>query len=322
MLEFVKYCFIFLLTFCCNEIKAENKKSLIFNEDHLDFNIVGRKSNIYADDVTVEWFFSKNLMDLRRYTIFDILGLNRNEIYNALNKKIWFLGSCENVKNTGAKGLNREWKGDIPENINAGIFIPTSIVNGNAAFLHTLLHRIISLAIYDVIKREIKKEKGKQYADTVKLKWINDVIVNGKKICGIKPDDVLSNNKVVSFQFGINVNMLKKDLVKIDQPATSLSEECGKHVNHERILREIVIEIIKLVKKYRCDEAGLDHEFSSKMAFIGESVIIYDYVPGKNIEGILEKVSGGRLYIKLNNGKTCCILPGYGKLRLKKSDVK
>ncbi len=317
MLEIIKYCFIFLFTFWCNEINAENRKSLIFNEDHLDFNIVGRKSNIYADDITVEWFFSKSLMDLRHSTIFDILGLNCDEIYNVLNNKIWFLGSCENVKNTGAKELNREWKGDIPENINAGIFVPTSIVNGNAKHLHTLLHRIIALAIYDVIKREIKKEKGKQYADTVKVKWINDVIVNGKKICGIKPDDALSNNKVVCFQFGINVNMSKSDLAKIDQPATSLSVECDKHLDHEQILREIVIEIIKLVKKYRYDEIGLDNEFSSKMAFIGEPVIVYDYIPGKNIEGILNKVSGGRLYIKLNNGKICCILPGYGKLRLK-----
>jgi hypothetical protein len=43
-------------------------------------------------------------------------------------------------------------------------------------------------------------------------------------------------------------------------------------------------------------------------------------VPGKNMEGILKKVSGGKLYIKNpKTGETSVIFPGYGQLRSKES---
>ncbi|MDR0677953.1 MAG: hypothetical protein LBF44_00260 [Holosporaceae bacterium] len=314
--RFLKKLIVFSL--CLGNVLANNESPPLFQEDKVA-KIVEKKPSIVVGDVVVEWFSSKISMDLRQASIFQILGYHSDNIYNLLEPNRWFVGSCEIVKNNGANGLDREWKGDIPENINADIFIPASVVDGDAEYLSVLLHRIIPLAIYEVIHKEIEKERGKPHADLVKLKWANDVLVNGKKICGIKPDDFGTNDKVVSYQFGINVNMSEKDLAKIDQPATSLSVECGKHIDPDRILREIVLEIVKLMQRYKENLNDLDNDFSSKMAFLGEEVVVYDYVPGKNIEGVLEGVSGGRLYLRNpQTGQTFCILPGYGLLRSKK----
>ncbi|MDR1982555.1 MAG: hypothetical protein LBQ08_02025 [Holosporaceae bacterium] len=316
--DFLKKLIVFVLCVYLNDAVTKSEESFMFQGEQVE-KIVEKKPSIMVDDVMVEWFSSKISMDLRHASIFQNLNYRSDNVYDLLRPDRWFLGSCEFVKNNGATGLDREWKGDIPENINADIFIPASAVGGDAEYLSILLHRIIPLAIYEVIRREIEREKGKKYADRVKLKWVNDVLVNGKKVCGLKPDDFGTNDKVVSYQFGVNVNMPEEELAKIDQPATSLSAECGKHFDHERILREIVVEIVKLVQRYKDNLDKLDDDFSSKMAFLGEEVIVYDYVPGKNIEGVLDKVSGGRLYLKdPQTDRTFCILPGYGLLRSKK----
>jgi fructosamine-3-kinase len=168
------------------------------------------------------------------------------------------------------------------------------------------------------VQREVAATGGR--AEDVSIKWVNDILVNNKKIGGVKPNDIDSTSEIVSYQFAINVNMPQEYLAQIDQPATSLSVECGKFLDHERILREVVVEIVKLLKQYKNkkDIPSLDREFSSHMAFIGEDVIVYDYVPGKNIEGILEKIENGKLYIRTGNGATFEIRPGSGLLRGKK----
>ncbi|MDR0555605.1 MAG: hypothetical protein LBG20_01165 [Holosporaceae bacterium] len=80
----------------------------------------------------------------------------------------------------------------------ANIFIPTLVVDGNAKHLRILLQKIIPITVYTVVQKELVVA-GKA-AESVLLKWVNDVLVDGKKICGIKPDDLGSNDKVISFQ--------------------------------------------------------------------------------------------------------------------------
>ena len=51
------------------------------------------------------------------------------------------------------------------------------------------------------------------------------------------------------------------------------------------------------------------------MAFLGEEVIVYDASPEENIEGVLENVERGRIFIRTGSGRLVAISPGYGILR-------
>lgn len=272
------------------------------------------KESICADGVKVFWIDSKFPMDLREKSVLDSLKENSRKIFSRLAPDRWMLATCELVKNNGAKGLKREWKGDISKNINANIFIPVSLTNGDSELLSLILHRAISVAIYNVLKAKLGKYCPEK-SEKIKLKWINDVIIDEKKICGIKPDDFVNDKQVVSYQFGINVNMPQRELDKIDQPATSLSVECGRNFDHNEIIKEVVTELIDILKKYKDDLKGLDKLFSGKMAFIGDQVIVYDAYPGKNVEGVLESVELGRIFIRTGVGELVQINPGYGILR-------
>ena len=67
------------------------------------------------------------------------------------------------------------------------------------------------------------------------LKWPNDVLVNGKKICGILSEGI-SGGVIVGI--GLNVNMQSAE--GIDQPATSLWMETGARRDPDRLLETLL----------------------------------------------------------------------------------
>lgn len=67
------------------------------------------------------------------------------------------------------------------------------------------------------------------------LKWPNDVLVNGKKICGILSEGISGG---VIIGIGLNVNMQNAE--HIDQPATSVLIETGKRRDIDELLGKLL----------------------------------------------------------------------------------
>jgi len=67
------------------------------------------------------------------------------------------------------------------------------------------------------------------------LKWPNDVLVNGEKICGILSEGV-PGGMIVGI--GLNVNMQHAD--HIGQPATSMLIESGERRNIDELLEKLL----------------------------------------------------------------------------------
>lgn len=91
--------------------------------------------------------------------------------------------------------------------------------------------QILSFAAYEVLST---------YLDAVKIKWPNDLVVQGKKLGGILCEltEVAPAWAVVT-GIGINVNVSEEILNAIDQPATSLMAELGKKLSVEEIEAKI-----------------------------------------------------------------------------------
>ena len=68
-----------------------------------------------------------------------------------------------------------------------------------------------------------------------RLKWPNDLLLSGKKVCGILCE---TTEGWVVLGIGLNVNMDAEELAQIDQPATSLLIETShmRRVIHHRHL--------------------------------------------------------------------------------------
>ena len=81
-----------------------------------------------------------------------------------------------------------------------------------------------------------------------KIKWPNDILVKGKKVCGILSEGKTQGNKINFFILGIgvNANFTREEFpVKIRDFATTLKEELGKTSSLEELLLSLLNEIDK-----------------------------------------------------------------------------
>lgn len=74
------------------------------------------------------------------------------------------------------------------------------------------------------------------------IKWPNDVLINGKKVCGILAETALKASKLkgIILGIGVNLNATADNLNIIDRPATSLNVVLGKSINKEEFMRELI----------------------------------------------------------------------------------
>ena len=92
---------------------------------------------------------------------------------------------------------------------------------------------------FSVILCEMLEEYGLE----PKIKWPNDVLVDGKKIAGILSETVMQghNFKGLILGAGINLNAKKEDLSLItDKEVTALNLEIGKSVDKSEFLNKLL----------------------------------------------------------------------------------
>jgi len=75
------------------------------------------------------------------------------------------------------------------------------------------------------------------------IKWPNDILVNGKKICGVLCEGVIRRGELAGMicGMGINVNTKAEGLAGISQPATSIIAECRREVNVKYVAQQLSI---------------------------------------------------------------------------------
>ena len=150
-----------------------------------------------------------------------------------------------------------------------------------------------------------------------KIKWPNDVLVDGKKICGILSEGKYSTDSVeyVVLGIGLNVNNpIPKDLSNI---ATSMREILGFRVPIVEVFKKLVEKLDRWYLKYLDGQHSIILEkWKAHSAVIGNEVkIIGDE---EEIIGTAVDVSDdGSLIIALKNGTLKKIY--YGDLSLKLS---
>lgn len=145
-----------------------------------------------------------------------------------------------------------------------------------------LLGLLASLAVAEVLKHS--------YGLNPFLKWPNDVLVKGKKICGILAE-AYGEAEMTSFVvlgIGINVNVKRMDLpAELQEIATSLAEELG----HEVSRNELVKKVLEAFEPLYLDlglgkEKELLDRYKAYFHMEGSEVLVEEF--GHVIEGVVE----------------------------------
>ncbi|MBA7688640.1 Bifunctional ligase/repressor BirA [subsurface metagenome] len=147
------------------------------------------------------------------------------------------------------------------------------------------------------------------------VKWPNDVLINGKKVCGILLESGVRGNIVdyAIIGIGINVNLRLSDFPEILATATSLSNELGRDVSRLNVIQRLLVEIERL---YLVLKAGgsIYEEWWDSLVTLGRRVRVKS---GKTIyEGVAESVArDGSLLLRHSDGSLSRIVAGDATLR-------
>lgn len=121
---------------------------------------------------------------------------------------------------------------------------------------------------------------------TPEIKWANDVLVQGRKICGILIENVLRENHVHASIVGIGLNVCN-DLTGLENIAVNLSEAAGALFSVERVQSV-------LIENYQ--RASTMQDYLSYAKFLGREITVIE--GEREYHAIAERIlSDGRLEI-------------------------
>lgn len=143
----------------------------------------------------------------------------------------------------------------------------------------------------------------KALPDEVQIKWPNDLLYDGKKLCGVLVE-VVSIEKELGVVVGVGINVNAH--VETDQPTISLFEITGKHWDLEQLSLLIAHQFQMLLD---AGFSSIKDEYDSRLAYRGKR--IQCMASNEQIQGILLGMNDqGQLQIKKDDGSILQISSG------------
>lgn len=160
------------------------------------------------------------------------------------------------------------------------------------------------------VKRALALEVGVQ----AKIKWPNDILLEGKKICGIlaeiRADGEQVEHAVVGI--GINTNIQAADFPRdITERASSVQALSGRRVSHIRLLTRLLTEFESLFHELTLGHgfANISDEWRESSHTLGKEIQVQ--TPTGLVVGFAERIDDhGVLYVRQANGEVMEIQSG------------
>lgn len=167
------------------------------------------------------------------------------------------------------------------------------------------LPQLVMVASLAVVK-SIKQVTGLE----THIKWPNDIMLKGKKVCGILIENEVKGGRVnfAVIGIGINVNLDTVDFPEIANIATSLSHEARHKISYVELTSTLLFELERL---YLGAQAGaaVYREWQENMETLGKRIKVNT---GKTVEqGKAETVTqNGNLILRHDDGSLTEIVAG------------
>jgi BirA family transcriptional regulator, biotin operon repressor / biotin---[acetyl-CoA-carboxylase] ligase len=243
-----------------------------FLKQNLHTNVIARQ--LHCMDVT------KSTMDVARRLIKD----------HATNGT-----AIISLKQESGRGrMGRSWLS--PDGV-----LATSVILYLSSTQIKLVPAMASVSVYQTIK---------SMGINASIKWPNDILISGKKVCGILIENIfLPRNRVCSIiGIGVNVNFDITKYPEIEKTATSLSIQLGRKIPLEDVALGVFSAMDELLN-YLDDPNRIMNQWVSKMETMGKYVSIN--TGNTIVEGTAESLSDeGNLILRLANGSTYLAIAG------------
>ena len=261
-----------------------------------------------ADTITKDDILQSLSSDIKKS---DIHILDTTDSTNNYAKKLAEEGAPENtivIANEQTSGKGRLGRSFISPK-NTGIYM--SII------LRPDMKIDIAQMLTSCIAVSAAKAIDSLYKCNTRIKWVNDLMVNDKKICGILTEATIdceaANFRYIVAGIGINVGSIRSVFDnELLETASSLEDETGIVIPRSRIIAAVIDSVINDYMSLS-DKSFLD-EYRKRSWITGKPVTIYAHGIQKDAVAVdIDDTAG--LVVKYKNGETEVINSGEARVR-------
>lgn len=209
----------------------------------------------------------------------------------------------EQTAGRGRRG--RQWSSPAGENLYFSLILQPQI----PAETVSALTLVMGLAVAESIREMTGTD--------ALIKWPNDIVIGGKKVCGILAEMVLDGVKLDAVIIGVGVNVGRQDFpAELAQTATSLEQACQRDISPSELLTAILEQFAMRYEVY-CRERtmnGLMEPYNALLANRDREVRVLE--PQGNYSGIARGINEkGELLVELADGTVNAVYAGEVSVR-------
>jgi BirA family biotin operon repressor/biotin-[acetyl-CoA-carboxylase] ligase len=216
----------------------------------------------------------------RKFFVFDSIDST-----NACARILGDAGTSEGAvivadyQTSGRGRLGRSWIAEPGENLLLSVLLRPRISIANTGLL-TLFASV-------GIARAIEKQIG----EPVECKWPNDLLLHGKKFCGILLENLFQQSEVSYAVIGAGINVNQRVFPdEIASKSTSLANETGRTFDRRKVLQAILSELDALyppVQQGDCD--AIVPDWIKRCTMLGKPVTVQQH--GHILSGIARRLN-------------------------------
>lgn len=209
------------------------------------------------------------------------------------------------MQTAGRGRRGRSWSSPPGTNVYFTLVLKPRI-KPDAASMLTL---VMALAVAEGIRETCGMEPG--------IKWPNDIVVNGKKVCGMLTEMSVEREYIHYVVTGTGINVKPQTFEpQVADKATWLEQECGRPVSRALL----VANVMKSYEKYYAqfleteDLTGLQEQYNAWLVNRGRRVHVLD--PKGEFQGLSRGINQkGELLVEREDGTVTAVYAGEVSVR-------
>lgn len=209
------------------------------------------------------------------------------------------------AQTVGKGRRGRSWESPAGENIYMSILLRPNCKPEKAPMLTLVMAYSVAQVIQELGFSEVQ------------IKWPNDLVLSGKKICGILTEMQLKGSEIDYVVIGIGINVNTRNFsVELEERATSLFLESGRKFQRKTIVETIVKKFDYAYRQFmeKQDLSFIQNAYNEMLVNVGKEVRVLEprneytaYAKGINTRG--------ELIVSTSNGEEKAIYAGEVSVR-------
>jgi len=199
-------------------------------------------------------------------------------------------------RQTAGKGRRgREWNSPAGGNLYFSLLLRPDYEPDRASMLTLVMALSVAKALDGILGRDCPRPE---------IKWPNDIVMNGKKICGILTEMGMKQNAIDYVIIGVGINVCRRQFpMELVEKATDLETACGQKISREELLQRILksFETYYIAFTEQGNLQTMRKEYNERLVNLGREVCVLD--PQGEFTGVAGGITDtGELCVELPNG--------------------